>query len=226
MIHLEVFTGKIDEGWEIIGIVGDVRQRGQAQNARPCVYRPQAFSFGGSDGHLVIRTTGTPMAMAESVRRAILEVDPAQPVANVRTMEDVLGASVAQRRLIMMLLSGFAGASLLLAAIGLYGVIAYGVSQRTHEIGIRIAMGGQARDVLQLVIGHGMKLALIGVGLGLIGSVALTRLLKTLLYGVSATDPITFTLIALLILCVALLACWIPARRATKVDPMITLRSE
>src|SRR6266540_1740720 len=226
LIHLEVFTGKIDEGWEIIGIVGDVRQRGQAQNASTCVYRPQAFSFGGSDGHLVIRTTGTPMAMAESVRRAILEVDPAQPVANVRTMEDVLGASVAQRRLIMMLLSGFAGASLLLAAIGLYGVIAYGVSQRTHEIGIRIAMGGQARDVLQLVIGHGMKLALIGVGLGLIGSVALTRLLKTLLYGVSATDPITFTLIALLILCVALLACWIPARRATKVDPMITLRSE
>jgi putative ABC transport system permease protein len=224
VIHLDVFTGKIDEGWEIVGIVGDVRQRGQAQNARPCVYKPQAFGGGGNE-YLVIRTAGAPMAIAESVRKAILEVDPTQPVANIRTMEDVLGASVAQRRFIMIVLSGFAGASLLLAAIGLYGVIAYGVSQRTHEIGIRIAMGGQARDVLQLVIGHGMKLASIGVALGLIGSIALTRLLKTLLYDVSATDPTTFTLIALLILCVALLACWIPARRATKVDPMITLRS-
>jgi predicted permease len=215
-----------DEGWEIIGIVGDVRQRGQAQNARPCVYLPQAFSYGGGDGHLVIRTTGAPMAIAESVRRAVLEADPAQPVANVRTMEDVLGASVAQRRFIMMLLSGFAVASLLLAALGLYGVIAYGVSQRTHEIGIRIAMGAQARDVLQLVVGHGMKLALIGVGLGLLGSFALTRLLKSSLYGVGATDPATFALITLLILGVALLACYLPARRATKVDPLVAIRCE
>jgi predicted permease len=226
LIHLETFTGKIDEGWEIIGIVGDVRQRGQTQNVRPCVYRPQAFSFGGSDGHLVIRTTGASMAIAESVRKAILEVDPSQPVANVRTMEDVLGASVAQRRFITMLLGGFAATSLLLAAIGLYGVIAYGVSQRTHEIGIRIAMGAQARDILQLVVWHGMKLALIGVGLGLIGSLVLTRLLKTLLYGVSATDPATFALIALSILGVALLACYLPARRATKVDPVVAIKYE
>jgi putative ABC transport system permease protein len=160
------------------------------------------------------------------VRRAILEADPAQPVANVRTMEDVLGASVAQRGFIMMLLGGFAGASLLLAAIGLYGVIAYGVSQRTQEIGIRIAMGAQARDILQLVVGHGMKLALAGVSLGLIGSLALTRLLKTLLYGITATDPATFALIALLILGVALLACYLPARRATKVDPLVAIRCE
>jgi putative ABC transport system permease protein len=225
-IHLEVFTGKLDEGWEIVGIVGDVRQRGQTEGVRPCIYRPQMFNVFGGDEHLVIRTTGAPLALAESVRSVILEADPAQPVANVRSMEDVLGASVAQRRFIMMLLGGFAGASLLLAAIGLYGVIAYGVSQRTHEIGIRIALGAQARDVLQLVTGHGMKLSLIGVGLGLIGALALTRLMKTLLFGVSTTDPTTFALIALLILGVALLACYLPARRATKVDPLAALRTE
>jgi putative ABC transport system permease protein len=226
LIHLEVFSGKIDEGWEIVGIVGDVRQRGQAQNARPSVYRPQAFSFGSGDGYLVIRTAGSPLAMAESVRKAILEIDPAQPVANIRTMEDVLSTSVDQRRFILMLLGGFAGASLLLAAIGLYGVIAYGVSQQRHEIGIRIAMGAQASDVLQLVIGQGMKLASIGVGIGLVGSLALTRFLKKLVYGISTTDSATFALIALLILGVALIASYIPARRATKVDPLVAIRYE
>ncbi len=226
LIHLEVFAGKIDEGWEIVGIVGDVRQRGQAKEVRPCVYRPQAFSFSGGDGHIVIRTARAPLAMADSARKAILEVDPSQPVANIRTMEDALGASVAERRFITILLGGFAAASLLLTAIGLYGVIAYGVSQRTHEIGVRIAMGAQARDVLQLVVGHGMKLALIGVSLGLIGSLALTRLLKALLYGVSATDPVTFAVVASLILGVALLACFIPARRAAKVDPLVAIRRQ
>jgi len=225
-IHLEVFTGKLDEGWEIVGIVGDVRQRGQTEGVRPCIYRPQAFNVFGGDKHLVIRTIGAPLEIVESVRRVIFEADPAQPVANIRTMEDVLGASVSQRRFIMMLLGGFAGASLLLAAIGLYGVIAYSVSQRTHEIGIRIALGAQAREVLQLVVRDGMKLALIGVGLGLLGALALTRLMKTLVYGVSPTDPTTFALIALLILGVALLACYLPARRATKVDPVVALRFE
>ena len=225
-IHLEVFTGKLDEGWEIVGIVGDVRQRGQNKGVRPCVYRPQAFRFGGGDGYLMIRTTGAPLALAEHVRRVILEVDPAQPVANVRSMEDVLGASVAQRWFIMLLLGGFACASLLLASIGLYGVIAYGVSQRTREIGIRIALGAQAPDVLQLVVGQGMKLALIGVVLGLIGAWAMTRLLKTMLFEVSTTDPLTFAGVVLLLALVALLACYIPARRATKVDPLIALRCD
>jgi predicted permease len=214
-IHLEVFTGKLDEGWEIVGIVSGVHQRGQAQEVRPCVYRPLAFSFGGGYGQLVIRTTGTPLALAESVRRAILEADPAQPVANVRTMEDVLAASVAPRRLILTLLGGFAGAALLLAAIGLYGVIAYAVSQRKHEIGIRMALGAQQRNVLRLVLRQAMKLAGIGIALGLAGALALTRVLTAQLYEVRPTDPATFGGVSLILLLVALLASWLPAPRAS-----------
>jgi putative ABC transport system permease protein len=141
-------------------------------------------------------------------------------------MEQLVGASVAPQRFNMSLLGLFAALGLVLAAVGIYGVIAYGVSQRTHEIGLRMALGAQAGDVMKMVVGRGMALAMIGVAVGLVASYALTRLMKTLLFGVSATDPLTFTVIALSLGLIALMACWIPARRAAKVDPMIALRCE
>jgi len=141
-------------------------------------------------------------------------------------MEQLVGRSVAPQRFNMSLLGLFAALGLVLATVGIYGVIAYGVSQRTHEIGLRMALGAQARDVMKMVVRQGMTLAMIGVAAGLIASYALTRLMKTLLFGVSATDPLTFIVIALSLGLIALLACWIPARRAAKVDPMIALRCE
>ncbi len=224
-LHLDAATGKIDEGWEIVGVVGDVRQHGLGQDARPCVYRPQAFSF-LSSGNLLVRTTGAPLALAETVRKRVLEIDSSQPVANVRTMEDALASSMAERRFILLLLGGFAGSALLLAAIGLYGVIAFAVSQRTREIGIRMALGASRRSVLNQVLGSGMKLVGIGILLGGVVALGLARVLATLLYGVGPTDPATFAAVSLLLLLVALFASLIPARRAARVDPMSALRSE
>jgi predicted permease len=222
-IHLDVAEGKIDEGWEIVGVVGDVRQRGVGKDVRPCIYRPQAFSHMGS-GNLLVRTTGAPLALAEAVRKTVLEVDPSQPVANLRTMEEAIAGSMAERRFVLQLLGGFAGAALLLAAIGLYGVIAFAVSQRTREIGIRLALGASRRHVVQLVLSSGMKLVLIGIALGGAAALGLTGLLGKLLYGVEPTDPATFAGVALLLLLVSLLASWLPARRAARTDPMEALR--
>ena len=224
-LHLDVATGKIDEGWEIVGVVGDVRQHGLAQDARPCVYRPQAFSF-LSSGNLLVRTTAAPLALAETVRKAVLEIDPSQPVANIRSMEEALAGSMAERRFILLLLGGFAGTALLLAAIGLYGVIAFAVSQRTREIGIRMALGASRRSVLRLVLGSGMKLVGIGIAVGGAAALGLTRLLGRMLYDVEPTDPATFASVALLLLLVSLFASLLPARRAARVDPIVALRSE
>jgi putative ABC transport system permease protein len=141
-------------------------------------------------------------------------------------MDQLLGSSMAQRRLTMTLLVGFAGLALLLAAVGLYGVISYSVKQRTHELGIRMAMGAQAGDVLRLILTQGLRLNLIGVMIGLAAAFALTRWMETLLFGVRPTDPLTFTVIAAVLTLVAFVACWLPARRATKIDPMVALRSE
>jgi ABC-type antimicrobial peptide transport system permease subunit len=174
--------------------------------------------------NLLTRTDVEPTSLAAAVRGQIAALNKDQPVFNVRTMEQIVSQSVAPRRFSMLLLAVFAVVALALAVIGIYGMLSYAVAQRTREIGLRMTLGAQRTDVMRLVIGHGMKLAIAGVALGLIASFALTRTMKNLLFGVSATDPVTFGLITLLLTMVALLACWVPARKATKVDPMEALR--
>jgi putative ABC transport system permease protein len=218
-----LLTSPTDPPREIIGIVGDVSHRGLNLQKRATMYLPIHATIWKN---LVIRTTADPLSLASAVRREIKALDPELSLANVKPLEQLVYESVAEPRYRTTLLGLFAAVALLLAAIGLYGVLAYAVTNRTHEIGIRMALGAQARDVLRLVIGHGIKLALIGVVLGLGAALALTQLMKTLLFDVSPNDPLTFVVIALLLILVALVACWIPARRATKVDPMIALKCE
>jgi predicted permease len=176
--------------------------------------------------NVLTRTEVEPSSLASAVRGEIAALNKDQAVFNVRTMDQVVGQSVAPRRFSMMLLSVFAIVALALASIGIYGMMSYAVAQRTREIGLRMTLGAQRGNVLRLVIGQGMRLAIVGVVLGLIASFALTRTMNNLLFGVSATDPLTFVSIALLLGLVALLACWVPARRATKVDPIVALRYE
>jgi putative ABC transport system permease protein len=211
---------------EIVGIVGDVRHRSLDAEAGPEFYisylqAPQPVMS------LVARTTlGEPAALAPAVQSAVQRIDKDQPVSDVKTMNQLLGESTAPRRFNMLLLGIFALIALLLASVGIFGVMSYTVTQRTHEIGIRMALGAQVADVFRLVVGQGMALALIGVALGLGGAFALTRVMSSLLYGVSATDPLTFIGVSLLLSLIALIACVIPARKATKVDPMVALRYE
>ena len=213
----------------IVGVVGDVKQSGLENDIMPEFYLPHtqvtynAFSV---PSYLVIRTAADPLSLAAAARRAIHSVDPDLPAADVRTMESRLDEMVAQRRLRMTLLAAYAGLALLLAAVGIYGALAYFVTQRTSEVGVRMALGAQAGDVLWFVFRKGMGLALAGAGIGLITSFAVTRLMKALLFGVSATDPLTFGLTTITLTLVALAACWIPARRATKVDPLVALKRE
>jgi putative ABC transport system permease protein len=175
---------------------------------------------------LTVRTSRDPMNLVGAVRQQIMSVDPNQPIYNVRTMDQRINESIATRRFSMSLLITFALVALVLAAVGIYGVVSYSITQRTHEIGIRMALGAQARDILKMVLGHGMLLILIGISAGLVASFVVTRVMATLLFGVSATDPLTFAGVSLLLAVVAFLAIIIPARRATKVDPMVALRNE
>jgi putative ABC transport system permease protein len=215
--------------FQIVGVVGDVRQSGLTQPARPEIYWPYtqvpADSLRSSIS-LVVRATGEPTALTAAVRQAVLSVDPAQPIHNVKTMETVLSDSISDHRLNMLLLSIFAGLALVLASIGVYSVISYQVEQHTRELGIRIALGAQALDVLKLVIGQGLVLTLAGVGVGAGVAFALTRLMASLLIGVGASDPLIYAGAALALSLVALIACAIPARRATRVDPLVALRYE
>ena len=210
---------------EIVGIASDVKANGLDSETRPMIYWPYP-QFPTIFNSIVVRTEGDPLSLVGAIKSQIWSVDPAQPIASVETMEKVLADSVAPRRFNMLLIGIFAALALALAAIGIYGVISYTVSQRTHEIGIRMAMGARGSDVLKLVVGQGMTLALAGVVVGLAAAFGLTRLMSSLLFGVSPTDAVTFALIATLLAGVALVACIVPARRATKVDPMVALRYE
>jgi putative ABC transport system permease protein len=174
----------------------------------------------------VIRAKGDASAITSGARNVIRTLDPAQPVGDARTMESLIGNSMSAARFNTLLLTIFAVVAMSLAVVGIYGVMAYSVEQRSREIGVRMALGARASDVLRLVVGRGMTLALLGVAIGVAASFALTRLMETMLFNVSATDPLTFAGIPLLLALVALLACLIPARRATKVDPMVALRCD
>jgi predicted permease len=209
----------------VVGVVSDVSQYGLDKKPPMQIYVPHAqFPTGFSS--IVVKTNGEPTAMIAAVRREIQAVDKDQAVSNVTTLEQLMGDSILIRRFFMILLVVFAVLALTLASVGIYGVMSYVASQRTHEIGIRMALGAQASDVLKLIIGNGMVLALIGVTAGLAGSFALTRLMAGLLFGVTATDAFTFVTVSVGLTAVALLACYLPARRATKVDPLVALRYE
>ena len=210
---------------EIVGIVGDVKQYGLAQPTTLQTYEPY-LQMPFSAVTLIVRTEGNPAALSGSIRSEVLALDKEQPVSRIRTLDQIISGSVQQQRFTMLLLGVFAAVALILAAVGLYGVMSYAVTQRTHEIGIRMALGANTGNVLRLVVGHGMLLALIGVFIGLGGAFAFTRLMSKLLFAVSTTDPVTFAGISVLLTGVALVACLVPARRATKVDPMVALRHE
>jgi len=211
---------------EIVGVVGDARRTSLASEAEPEFYVP----FGQAAQrrmNLVVRTgAGDPLALASSLRGAVAELDKDQLIWQTRTLDHLVSASVASRRFNMTLLGLFAGVAMLLAALGLYGVMAYSVTRRTHEIGVRMALGARGGDVLRMVVGQGMRLAALGVAIGLAAAFAVTRVLASLLYGVTTTDPLTYAGLAALLASVAFLASYLPARRATKVDPMEALRYE
>jgi len=210
---------------EVVGVVGSIKQMALDAPLRPAMYMPHAQAP-NNRMTVLVRTAGDPLAMAAAVREQLRAIDKDVPVTHVQTMENVLGASVAQPRFSMLLVGLFAGLALILSAVGIYGVMAYSVSRRSHEIGVRMALGAGAGQVLKLVLKDGMSLALAGIAVGLLGAFGLTRLMASLLFGISAKDPLTFASVAAFLALVALVACYIPARRATKVDPLIALRNE
>jgi len=222
---------RIDFAWdtqglqEIVGVVGDMRQRGIDEPSPPTIYLPYVQRPEGSMT-IVVRSKTPPEALLGAARQVVRQVDPNLPLVHVRTLEEVVSASLTPRRLPMLLLGGLALLALVLGTVGIYGVTSYAVVQRTPEIGMRMALGARPRDVLRMMLGQGMRLVLAGTALGIAGALALTRLLGSLLYGVGAADPPAFLGAAAFLAAVSLLACYVPARRATKVDPMVALRAE
>ncbi len=210
---------------EIVGVARDTKQMNVSDEVGIEMYAPH-LQYPWLSTALVVRTKADPLSIVPSVQRAVSMVDKNQPITAVKTMDQLMSASVAQPRFYTLLLGVFAVIALVLASVGIYGVMSYSVAQRTHEIGVRVALGAQSGDVLRLVLKQGMKLTFAGIAIGLISAALLTRVMSSLLYGVSATDPSIFILISLLLMTVALLACYIPARRAMRVDPMIALRYE
>jgi putative ABC transport system permease protein len=210
---------------EVIGVVGDVRHAALDAVTRPMTYWPYARNPYGTMT-LTIRTAGDATPVVNAVVGLVRQRDPELVVANIKTMDEVVSSSVAERRLTMLLLAIFAGAALLLAAVGIYGVIAYGVTQRTQEIGIRMALGAQRADVLAMVVRQALVLTAVGIAAGGAGALLLTRLMEGLLFQVRPADPVTFGAVSGLLAAVAILASYIPGRRATRVDPVIALRAE
>jgi putative ABC transport system permease protein len=226
--HRLQFGRNTNPFYTIAGVVHDIRERGYEASMKPAVYLSiaQAPEVWAVPDHLVVRTRGNPHDVAESLRRVIAGVDPAQPVTAVRSMDEIIDLEVADRRQQMMLLGVFAGLALVLATLGLYGLLAYAVSQRSREIGLRIALGATPREVVTLVAVRGLLLAGLGLALGIAGGWAATRAMASVLYGVQPTDPPTFAAVVLLLGTVAFVACLVPAARAARLDPMVVLRQD
>jgi len=211
--------------FEIVGVARDVKFGGLAATSEPAYYLPAAQAP-LADMTLLVRTTNDPKSIIAAVRQSVWSIDPNQPIANVYTLEQIVSDSIAQPRLNMVLMMLFGGLALLLSAVGIYGLLSYAVTQRTQELGIRMALGANVGDVLKLVLKQGMLLAVIGEAIGLAAAFALTRLLRGLLFGVTPTDTGIFAGVVVVLTLTALVACWVPARRATKVDPLVALRYE
>jgi putative ABC transport system permease protein len=210
---------------EIVGIVADIKEYALDREPNAAIYWPhprEPYQF----MNLIVRASGDPMLLASAVQKEIRALDPDQPVANVRTLREVVSNSIARPRFNALLLAIFAGVALVLASVGLYGVMNYSATQRTHEVGIRMALGATRGDIMRLVVGNGMLLTFVGIVIGVVCSIGLTRLMQSFLFGVGATDAITFVGVSLLLAAVALLANYIPARKATRVNPVIALRYE
>jgi len=214
--------------YTIIGVAGDVRQAGLASPPLPELYFGYRSAFASvlSPTNLLVRTNLPTTAAATAVRRLVSEVAPGVPVYSVSTMNEIIGASLGSRRLNLWLIGSFAAITLLLAASGLYGVVAYTVAQRTREVGIRMALGARSGDVVKLMIGYGAVRAMLGIAIGFVVAVVATRAIASLLVGISADDPLTYVCVASLLGVTALGASWIPARRAARVDPMVAIRAE
>ena len=210
---------------EIVGVVKTGKYRSLEERAEPFLYHPFMQQF-DSHATLVVRTAGDPQAMLLAVRGALMDIDSAAPIVSAQTMQEYMSVPLFPAHFTGVLLGIFAALALMLAMVGLYGVIAYSVAERTHEIGIRLALGAEKLDVLRLVVGQGLKLSVVGAGVGLASALGLTRLIASLLYGVSAADPVTFVLAPFLLLLVSVSACYLPARRAMRVDPIRALRYE
>jgi putative ABC transport system permease protein len=217
--------GSKDPWLTVVGVVGDVKQ--SSLDVETSLHTYESFLQNPTSSlYVAVRTSNDPASMASAVRSAVWSIDPQLAVAEVQTMDQVISESTTPRRFGLFLLGGFAMLALMLSAIGIYGVIAYSVVRRVHEMGIRMALGAQRGDVMRLVIGQGMRLLAAGMVIGTLGALALTRALASFLYGVRPTDPVTFSAVVAILVGVAFLACYIPARRATRVDPMVALRYE
>jgi putative ABC transport system permease protein len=218
-------TGETVRWLEIVGVVADVRRSGLAEPPRPEAYYPHG-QFRARGLTFVVRTAGDPLALMPAVRAAVSELDPLLPVADVQTVAQTLAKSLAARRFVMLLLSAFAALALILASIGIYGVVAYLVTQRTREMGIRVALGAHRRDVLRLIIGQSLRNVAPGVVAGGIAALALSRLLRSQLFGVAPSDPLTFAAVAAVLIVVCMVASFVPAVRAARTDPLVALRQE